>query len=1367
MAVKRTPWSSTTTFGSVKPIQPKVVNQKPKVSDEPTDPFAQFRENKAELDKAVRSTIDRILTDKSLLSQPEAEKDKMIQQVLDIAYGGKDKPDKPSGIKGIVKGIAQRAVLGPLFAGAEAYNKVVSPVQRTVQSGAIEFTEALAQFFAPQTLGGQKLTIKSKDKSGQYVPVAPSWEQFVTRAKDPDWMIGRENWYNGGKADANRAIELSAAIATDPLTYAGVGATANIGRGAKTALAAKIVDNATVAKYPELAALGKEGLDTLASQIIRKGAVAIPKAVREGEGIQIGLRYMGKVIPKTQAVELAWSKTAGSLRAGIGDIVFSPKNPVGRVITPRSVRGLVDIGAGRRAGQIKGNVRDELAIWTATKNMKGRTASAYRIAVSNVKGFAERQNELMGRGIKGKLLSTVYEPEAANLYKYIEMSPAELAVQPVKQELKDLATDIKAWQDSLRESTNKSIREFGNDFSTSIRQIGFVDDYIHHQMTPEARRWMAEAANRKYIDGKGGFRSSDIVSKDLTNPQAPLMFRRLRGQYVDPSTGALVEPEFFGRKIVDGTIDEINRIFREETGSNFDWFETDFVKVADSYAYSMAKAQGRAAFARRLMDFGHDDLIKPLIKESVPDEKLVKLLTDVHSKTMLVRERLRASISVHVRGVKNYAEQSKNLAAKFLKGELKTIKLAQKEYAALNDDLADAVFRLSAAHTAASQTADSMRGDFHSLHQVLRDEISTLSGAINDPARFAATEELKAVYMQIFPNHNPVLLDSKSPEWIAEKILHANGVPAVREIEQINIRLGELRGQIDDIPVGGQYDEIRAALEADYYDLEQVEQAFSQLGIVRMEADYSADGFMYGAVDDLIPLPDDEVFKVFRTNPQIIFGDGYRELPDAVAVHAIPSGALLDMRRPAHFEYIMSDEGIISGVADSLYRRGFLLEAEGLREQATLFFRTGAFDPQWEQTYPEMANFIANVKLYGATGGDDYISDTVLTASLYDIEEALSLALPVSEFDDVDILVREVMQEALGRVNQNYDGASGILIPQGWWDDLSEDVPDYVVMVDPSYRAAQPSLNPADSSQFVNGNRFVQDIMDGRYEEVSLETSLAKTAKEEQLIELENSQILLPDLADEAKRLASKKGGITRAAKARVAKTEKALETLRSTDSVEIVRGGKKIVLTREQAQNALLKNQEKFVKDWNKLQKEIDAVYEAAGVSRDLSAGPLVDAVSNINERLPMLFNQAEVMRTWSETTGQFLAKDIQDMRQLIASAPPKGAAGGEAAAWARKVDRTIEQIGGFEDPAVAEAYQRVTTLLHADEAQLALIENISLPLLEQDIWLASSGALGARIVETTQEGWSEIYGLGVQVPDEVINIWKPRLERLLDPDE
>ena len=50
----------------------------------------------------------------------------------------------------------------------------------------------------------------------------------------------------------------------------------------------------------------------------------------------------------------------------------------------------------------------------------------------------------------------------------------------------------------------------------------------------------------------------------------------------------------------------MNEIFRRQTGTDIDFFETDIGIIANSYAYAMAKAKGRVSYTRRLMEYGSE-----------------------------------------------------------------------------------------------------------------------------------------------------------------------------------------------------------------------------------------------------------------------------------------------------------------------------------------------------------------------------------------------------------------------------------------------------------------------------------------------------------------------------------------------------------------------------------------------------------------------------------------------------------------------------------------------------------------------------------------------------------------------------------------
>jgi len=152
--------------------------------------------------------------------------------------------------------------------------------------------------------------------------------------------------------------------------------------------------------------------------------------------------------------------------------------------------------------------------------------------------------------------------------------------------------------------------------------------------------------------------------------------------------------------------------------------------------------------------------------------------------------------------------------------------------------------------------------------------------------------------------------------------------------------------------------------------------------------------------------------------------------------------------------------------------------------------------------------------------------------------------------------------------------------------------------------------------------------------------------------------------------------------------------------------------------------------------------------------------SVDDYRERVAMLMDQAKVLKTWSATSGRRLTKEVDDMKMLLKDMPSETAASGEAASWLSRVDRSLISIGGIQDPVLKKAYERVTTLLHADEAALVRLEAINIYGAKSMLEFVEAGGFG-RMIEVTEKGWEEIAGLGVQMPEELLANWKPNLSR------
>jgi len=1335
--------------------------------------------NRQKLDATLQTAIERIARD------PKLTQDQKIQAVIEVQKQaeGKKSPSVWGGVVGAVGGAAKKVVAGPIYAMNE-WADLIKPLTNTAMSAANEIEGALQtqgakleqkkqtgqplsateKIFSTLGIGGygdEGKTSRILSNPDQY---APSWDRFVKNA-------GREDHYNPffteeKFADKSTASKLFSTVyvgaIADPLTYAGVGALNHAGRAGRVALAIRMVE-----KY------GDDVVDV--ARITRYGVAGVPKALREAENLSMGIRYAGKIIPKTGGAETAFAYG----RAAVGDVLQAGKyNPIRGLVTattPKSLKGIQALNVGRRAGQGLDyeQIRPSIVQFTASKFAKGATSVAYRQAQQELVELAQRQRALVGKGLRNKAAKAVgigaRDAEALNIYRYIEMPESEmLASKAITDETKQLVVDIRAWQDKLRNSANAEIRQFGDDFGTNVTEIGFIDDYLHHKVTPEARKWMMSQQGQRSL-ARGEWKGSDITLKELTDNTGPLMYRKLRGEYVDPDTGEVVVETFLGQPVRYGTVDEINKIFGDATEAQglgrLQWFETDMVSILDSYAFSISKVKGKVAFARRAFDFGDPDIIRPLIKKVVPDAELVTRLERVHSTIVKTQTRLRNRVQTNVIRLQDMGKYGVRYATKFLNGELTKKAMTTQEIAKLTRRLDLAIADLTAANVRAASIEAAKRGEFPVLNAVFLDELTNLRAAINNAERYAATIELRNIYATIYPNHNPTTLAGRSPEWLAEKIMNSKGIPATRELREVNARMRQLRAQMDAMPDGPEFTQMRASLESDYYDLENVERGYSQIASVKAEATYADDGLLYGSADDLIALPEEAGYKAFRTRPR---DAGFANGDDSVAVHAIPEKELVDLRQPADLLDYFSPDNFGEDLGFALAQKGLQLEGEAFSVGYRQLIETGEYDDELAEFYPAIAMLIDTIRWNTVhVDPNDIVSDAQIVEIFESIDDAIRQIPDLADPEDVDIFAREIMEEVFGasafrRSVDPQDPRQGLLIPSRLIDDTGPADEGFAVIFPHNHNFPRATGNPTDGVQTVKGNKLVKSILDGDYEQASLQTSLAKAAKEEEIVELEKAALNSADARAELASLGKKKGGFKSAASKRLTKTEKAKEVLARTGTVEINIGGVKQTVTREQAQKQLVKMEAQLERKLASLETEIDAVYRSEGVPRIGSkGGPKVDAVADYKERLPMLMNQARVLKDWNNTVGTVLAKDIQDLHLLVTARPPKGAAAMQSAAWARKVSRSLDAIDTIVDPSVRQAYERITNLLHADEAQLALLEGVTIPNIERQLELMKSGLVG-RLVDDTLDGWTEITNLGVMMPDEIMSVWKPNLEKL-----
>lgn len=1220
-----------------------------------------------------------------------------------------------------------RTVMGVLEAG--------SAVSRYAQSGLKEIGDMGNMYL--KSGEGKTLTGSSRAR----------WDDFFTQGKkETNFRLAPQS----GVKWLDSTIDFGIDMAFDPLSYVGVGEVGLIGKAGRSELALKFGSDLMRSKYPQL--IGK------ADDILRYGAAAIPKEVRAAENVKFGVRFMGTVIPKTEALAQIVSGKAGVgtiLRAGTGDLIEKVGiAKAGRLaVTPKSRAGMVAKGLGRRLGVDDQTVIEEVAHYTSSRWAKGATSQQYRKSTASARAILK---DMEDASVDGVLIGKLVE------------DPILRASASVKD--REFAERIIAWQagPNNRGGVNAVIDKFNVDYGGHMADIGFVDDYLHHRMTEDALKYAYGSPK-----GKVYFKEADLAAGDLGSNGGAAMFRKYKkGQ------------KFMDEVLEFGTIDEINTIFRRKAGVDFNFFENDIATIMDNYAYSMAKTRGREAYVRRLMDYG-PSVARVIHRDLVPSKDLVTKLTASHASLIGLRKDIVTAVNKGVFKAGTTAKETVAWATKVLEHPYAKMGIIDNEVGLVQAKIARIEAQLADAHLNAAKQTVEQRGAFAEVHKALLDEVQTLKHSIANGEMYqqAAYIKLRELFVQMYPDSQRI---PKSVDVLIDKISRFEGMSAsnTSEVRELTTRLKALQQQISDTPPNA------GELLNDLYDTEAIilEQlrGFEVLSEVKMAADYAEDGLIYGTYDDLVPRqfdPDaDPMSRVVSTRP-IAYGgaetttdemaaihNAFMQDGRSVAAHAIPTDAVNDMRLPETF-YDFWDPN--NGVGEAV---SFALQQSGI-DTSNVFLSawddvlaSGATDPMFAEIYPALDDLMTVVGSMHAHKFElGVVDDNFLVQSFDAVYENFSLVAGEMGLENSDLVARQMQNDFLRAMTEEGLGKTGkpLLLPSeviyGMDNPMAEGA--YSMLLPDSYSyAGQYGKNSVDSSLvdgttspiFRTTDELVESVANSDYVSAALgaidkmdEVALAGRQTQD--------MISARDIArTEAKSVGGKIGVIKREASRRQREAAKAYKDYADFGTVTIYNNGKKLVVPRERAISLLNVKEAKV----NRLVADLETRLGNIG-AKDIERFRIKKLVQE--ERLTTLFNQRKVLERWTEETGVALEADIDLLRQAIAMEPADGAAGTASRRWADAVRDRINAIDKLGDSPVAKNWEMVVKQLHADEAQLAFLDNYIIPLSDAQLNDALTGAVGGTLQENLTAGWARLgEGLGIEVPQDFLDIARPSIAKL-----
>ena len=1278
----------------------------------------------------------------------------IVDSLKDLAKTGRT-PKAVGG--GVVRGLGNTLT----FAAGDGVMNVLKsdplePVRSTLLSGINEAAEGLA-------IGSSKLSKAIKPDSaikdptgallsglldklgvgdGKYTQgpqkgqeIKMSWQDFIRQSKEKNFNPFGETGPQYRDSKFGKGLKFFADVAADPLSQLTLPAS-QANKASKIALSVRM--GLLTEKYPELI----PKMDDIA----RLGSSQIPAHIRKAENIFSGVKYMGFEIPHSSAIAKGWAATMGETGQKVGDLLYRHLPRVTEGFLKGSTKNLAKNGIGR--GLVTGNEwMDKYlgGLGQYSSNNYARGKENYFKATE----FGEVQEML-------QKVNALPDEQLAEVAAIIEGGTA--GARSSNDAVNVIADDFRKWDDAAFTKINEMRRVFGEKWGVIVNKLGWIEDHLFHTMTDDARIWMRENGAKS-----GWFNDFHYSAEDMAKGGNGIStFRRLKKATVG-ADGKVVAEKFMGEDVMSGTIAEINEI--SQRNIQMDWFKTDVRSIIESSIYSYGKMVHRIAKYDRMMDFGVK-VAKPLYKYVIPDEKLVASIDDAAVKLMAVEAKLLGRVRRGIpklaasrEGVAAELETASELAVEVLGGKLSRRIAVDDEISATIAEIDNIIEKLrEAGELAATKTADA-RGEYNDVwSSMIRQTEQLKESLLNGTSeRFITLQELRREYLTLYPTADN--MEGKSAEWLAERIVRATGgADAIDAREAARTQTLEFLQQQRDAMPAADVDTIRL-LDEQIRTVDVELEAIRRLNTVKQGADYADDGLIYGFVPDTgagaagaEPAP----FQMFTTKPVDNEFGTFAQMDDAVAGHAIPSDDLLDLRNPEVFMKMLNPEYWADDLNRAWNEVGideYLSEADVLK----MVENKGVLDEQFIQVYPEKAELLSGLydmhtriknSLIADSGMED-LNSTELTQFFdwfNDMQERIAYSIAPDNSEAVGRSVTQWWYKNLVDSASEY-GFKGALVPAT--NVLSDNFAiggHWAVLMPADAKVVNVGGQITDPWQLVKDNEFIKNSLDGVMESAHLsaldKTDLLRQAGFDVKKTLKEQSILDKQIAEQT-----------------VQQSEtKALEALRNADNVRV--GGTEV--PRKEVVARIANADEKFQTAYNNIDREIKQEIEAQfGVEELQNTQRLL-----YDERLPMLLDEAAVLKNWSDGTAAGLTQEIMDMVLLIQRKPIKGSTGASNAAWVNQVEQTMKTSLLIQDPKVRAAYDRVTTLLHADEVALS---KVSEEINQNLVWgnMARAGIVGGKIMNAAAEkGWKEIEGLGIQMPREVIDVWGPNILKLTTPE-
>jgi hypothetical protein len=1172
------------------------------------------------------------------------------------------------------------------------------------------------------SLGNAGLTEGAKfiTDANKYDGKGLDWERFKKNALTKKYRAMDEDLTTGNET-LDTIASLGTEILFDPTTYLTMGASVSSKAG-RLALSNRMIP--LISKYPEL--------KPLLGNIARYGPTEIPRHIREAEGIFTGVKWFGQEVAYSDGLAKAWRYTGGAARANLGDIVYSSKygGMLERAITSKSLRPAVDSGIFRSGAM---NSFDE----------KWFVPLAERSAGIGSRGHEQWMRNTIGSAAEPHLdaysaLEAVGDPSFNSIVHAIE-SPTVRAGLSGPAAL--VADQYRLWEDTARVNYGDAVQRLASTRNLNINELSMLDDHIYHQLTPAAKEDMfgVKGTLKKFFN---------LTERDIVEGAGTMQFRKY-------TKGEL----FLGVELKEGSIAEINKIygdFLEAKGlPRAKFFEDDLRTITQGYASSVARAHGRLRFVERMFDYG-PDVIKPLlVKEVIPDATLLASMKDDISRLGRVRDliakRVNAgTVTSKVReGTAKELREVMGILTKSLDGGYMLKAASDAELMKLADELEAIIAKQEAARTFAMTLTAEQRGAWAEAHAGLIAEAHNLREAIiaGTSERYGAGKRLKQMYHMHFPDSDGSELVGKTGEWIAERLERAlNGGKALanHEVSGLLWNKDRIVAQLAEIPKTSENVSKLSWLQDRLDVIDEQLFAHETLDGVREVASYSDKGVLFGFAPVAgEPMP----FQMWTTHAPYDDAGAFRQMDDALMRHAVPEEELIDFRTTDHMLSIVDDPSTI-------YEFGYAWGKVGIPDLTWNSvvddaFETGQVDDLMWQANPEKAMLLDGILQFqevvnqAVEEGVD-LTDRQVSEFFNMIKEANYNVIAAMDAPNAEAVSRTVINDWFGELINvaDQEGFSGLLVPaKSVFDDSPNDA--WAVLQHKSNTIGEVGTAFDDELQFVKDNKMASHLLDD-------------TA--------EMSRISLMDNADE---LAQQGVDVEAIQQARRGLEDQlfGVENLLEVKKLQNKLINNMVVVDGQPIPMEIAKSQ--MAKIEGKVQAAYDAIdAEVLATTERIHGVEAIEASAmDITTRQLVAWDNAKAIMDWTPELEQKLVDELATFTLHLQNIPSSGAGANEA--WVKNSQKLLANSELIGDPAVRDAYDRVVKLALADEVSLAKIDSELVEMNLEAAMVSMGWVDGTFMYDVADKGWTALRQLGVQMPDEVLERWKPNLAKLQDPGE